>query len=337
MIRSEASFFCHSERSGAESRNLYPLPSPRPTARSTPKRKKRHRACGAIIARVNLRISYETVYRYAEPVQFSPHDLRIIPRSDAFVQLRALKFDTQPEATLRFSHDVFDNQIASLFFSGASETLAVRMNADVELAKKNPFDFILAAEAVELPFTSRRESAALFAGRRSRGAIALPNWRAPTTSARRGTVETLVELTRAIHGCIDYERREEGPARSPRETLRRGRGACRDVAVLLAEILRSLGLAARIVSGYLREADEAIHRAERSLHAWAEVFLPGAGWVGLDPTNGIFCDDNFIAAAVGLQPAHVTPISGSFYHQQNIAAEMTSRVELINLDSGDVE
>jgi transglutaminase-like putative cysteine protease len=101
--------------------------------------------------------------------------------------------------------------------------------------------------------------------------------------------------------------------------------------VLFAEILRDAGLAARIVSGYLREAGEEIRRAEGSLHAWAEVFLPGAGWVGLDPTNGILCNDNFIAAAVGLRPADITPISGSFYHRDRVPAEMKSRIELITL------
>jgi len=101
--------------------------------------------------------------------------------------------------------------------------------------------------------------------------------------------------------------------------------------VLLAEMLRDAGLAARVVSGYLREADEEIRRAEGSLHAWAEVFLPGAGWIGLDPTNGILCNDNFIAAAVGLRPADITPISGSFYHRDRVPAEMQSRLELITL------
>ena len=79
------------------------------------------------------------------------------------------------------------------------------------------------------------------------------------------------------------------------------------------------------------QAEEEIRRAEGSLHAWAEVFLPGAGWVGLDPTNGILCNDNFIAAAVGLRPADITPISGSFYHRDRVPAEMQSRLELITL------
>ncbi len=289
---------------------------------------------------MQLRICYETTYRYAEAVKFSPHELRVIPRAGAFLQLRGLRWQAQPEATIRFSRDVFDNDVASFFFSGAAETLQVKMTADLEIAPKNPFDFILPPDAVELPFRYAKEFAPLvrvYSRRLSRGIIALPDWTAPSAESRRGTVATLVELARAIHQAIAYERREEGPARPPAETLRRKRGACRDVAVLLAEILRGLGLAARIVSGYLREADATIHRAERSLHAWTEVFLPGAGWVGLDPTNGVFCDDNFIATAVGLRPAHVTPISGSFYHHQRLPAEMMSRVELINLETGNVE
>ncbi len=288
----------------------------------------------AILGHVKLRVQYETIYAYERPVNFSPHQLRVVPRGDAFVRLLGIKFETRPEATARFYRDVFDNIVASFSFQGASENLELRMTADIEMAEKNPFDFILASDAVELPFPGQEELAPLrgvYSRRLSRGAIALPGWTSPTEQSPRGTVSTLVEITRTIHETIAYERREEGPARSPAETLRRKRGACRDVAVLLAEILRGLGLGARIVSGYLREADDSIRRAERSLHAWTEVFLPGAGWVGLDPTNGIFCDHNFIGAAIGLRPAHVTPISGSYYHREPVPALMTSRVELINL------
>ena len=117
----------------------------------------------------------------------------------------------------------------------------------------------------------------------------------------------------------------------PAETLRLRRGACRDVAVLLAETLRASGLAARLVSGYLRETDAESRRAEGSLHAWTEVYLPGAGWVGMDGTNGVFCNHNFIGAAVGLCPADITPVSGSYYYDGKIASEMTSRLELLQL------
>ena len=140
-----------------------------------------------------------------------------------------------------------------------------------------------------------------------------------------------MQLNQTIHECIGYERREEGMARDPVDTLRLGRGACRDVAVLLAEMLRSIGLAARLVSGYLRESDAEQRRAEGSLHAWTEVFLPGAGWIGMDATNGIFCNHNFITAAVGLTPADITPISGAYFHKTEIPSRLRSRLELFNL------
>ncbi len=161
--------------------------------------------------------------------------------------------------------------------------------------------------------------------------LEIPRWTRPQPGAPRPTVATLVELNERLHECIGYERREEGPAHTPAETLRRGRGACRDVALLLAAILRQCGLAARLTSGYLREAEAESRRAEGSLHAWTEVYLPGAGWVGMDATNGIFANHNFITAAVGITPADVTPIDGSFYPPQANTPQMTSRLELVSL------
>jgi transglutaminase-like putative cysteine protease len=283
---------------------------------------------------VKIGIRYETIYRYDQAVRFSPHDVRLFPRTDRFVQMSRLDFQTKPETTVRFGRDVFDNVVASCFFDRESETLELRLAIDVEVAKKNPFDFVLARRAVQMPFAYEEDIASIicaYCQRQSGDAISLPAWNALSHESPRETVATLVELTRLVHQTISYERREEGAAQSPAETMRLKRGACRDTAVLLAEILRDLGLAARVVSGYLREADEEIRRAEGSLHAWTEVFLPGAGWVGLDPTNGIFCNDNFIAAAVGLRPADITPISGSFYHRDRVPAEMKSRIELITL------
>jgi transglutaminase-like putative cysteine protease len=283
---------------------------------------------------VKIGIRYETVYRYDRAVRFSPHDVRLFPRSDRFVQIARLDFRTKPETTVRFGRDVFDNVVASCFFEEAAETLELRLAIDVEVAKKNPFDFVLARRAVQMPFAYEEDIASIicaYCQRQTGDKISLPGWRLPMQDSPRETVATLVELTKLLHHTISYQRREEGTAQAPAETLRLRRGACRDTAVLLAEILRDTGLAARVVSGYLRETDEEIRRAEGSLHAWTEVFLPGAGWVGLDPTNGILCNDNFIAAAVGLRPADITPISGSFYHRDRVPAEMQSRLELITL------
>jgi transglutaminase-like putative cysteine protease len=286
----------------------------------------------AIISQVKIGIRYETIYRYDRAVRFSPHDVRLFPRNDRFVRVSRLDFQTRPETTVRFGRDIFDNVVASCFFDQPSEMLELRLAMDVEATKKNPFDFVLSRRAVQMPFAYEEDIASIicaYCKPQTGESISLPGWTAPSQESPRETVATLVELTKILHQTISYERREEGAAQSPAETLRRQRGACRDTAVLLAEMLRDLGLAARVVSGYLAGGED--RRAAGSLHAWTEAFLPGAGWVGLDPTNGIFCNDNFIAAAVGLRPADITPISGSFYHRDRVPAEMKSRLELLTL------
>ena len=283
---------------------------------------------------MKLGLRYQTTYRYEEPVGFSPHEVRLFPRSDRFSRVRRLDFSATPKATVRYSRDVFENTVASCFFPEKAKELAFRLAINLDLDEKDPFHFILDRDAVELPFVYDARTRGLLAAyreKRGKEPPALPGWEAPTARKRRGTVETLVDLNKRLHECIGYERREEGEALSPAETLRRGRGACRDVAVLLAEMLRQMGLAARLTSGYLRESDSETKRAEGSLHAWTEVFLPGAGWIGLDATNGVFSNHNFIGAAVGLTPADITPISGAFYHPTRIPAQMTSKLELINL------
>jgi transglutaminase-like putative cysteine protease len=283
---------------------------------------------------MKLGVRYETEYSYNQPVSFSPHEVRLFPRSSRFLRLRRFEFKTKPDATVRFSQDVFDNTVASCFFPERSTALHLELAIDLELEKRDPFHFILERDAVDLPFDYDPQLLPVlqpYRERRTPGELKLAGWIAPSKENRRSTVSALVELNQTIHEMIGYERREEGGAREPVETLRLGRGACRDVTLLLAEILRSMGLAARLASGYLRETDEETRRAEGSLHAWTEVFLPGAGWVGLDGTNGIFCNHNFISAAVGLTPSDITPISGSYYHKERIPAQMKSRLELLDL------
>lgn len=283
---------------------------------------------------MKLGLRYQTTYRYDEAVGFSPHDVRLFPRSDRFSRVRRLDFTATPKATIRYSRDVFENIVASCFFPEKSKELEFRLSINLDLDKKDPFHFILESGAVETPFEYDAEIAKMLAPYRERHVkerLVVPGWEPPTNRKRRGTVQMLAELNKRLHECIGYERREEGAALSPTETLRLGRGACRDVAVLLAEILRQMGFAARLTSGYLRESDSETKRAEGSLHAWTEVFLPGAGWIGLDATNGVFCNHNFIGAAVGLTPADITPISGVYFHNQKVPAQMTSKLELINL------
>ena len=283
---------------------------------------------------MKLGLRYQATYRYEEAVGFSPHDVRLFPRSDRFSRVRRLDFSTTPKATIRYSRDVFENIVASCFFPERAKEISFKLSLNLDLDEKDPFHFILERDSVELPFEYDKAIAKLLAPYRERRVkpdLVVPGWKPPTSQKPRGTVSALVELNSRLHECIGYERREEGGALAPEETLRRGRGACRDVTVLMAEILRQMGLAARLTSGYLRESDAETKRAEGSLHAWTEVYLPGAGWVGLDATNGVFCNHNFIAAAVGLTPGDITPISGVYYHDKGVPTEMTARLELINL------
>ena len=283
---------------------------------------------------MKLGLRSETLYTYAGPVSFSPHEVRLFPRTDRFTRVRRLDLRVNGGGTVRYARDVFDNVVAACFFPERLSELRFQMEVDVDLDEKDAFDFILESSAVEMPFTYDDALEGVLAPYRQRqtsDALSIPGWTMPGKEARRGTVSTLVALNQALHECIGYERREEGAARAPAETLSLRRGACRDLAVLLAEILREAGIAARLVSGYLREVEGESRRAEGSLHAWTEGYLPAAGWVGMDATNGVFCNHNFIAAAVGLQPQDITPVSGSYYHKRRVASEMTSRLELLQL------
>jgi len=283
---------------------------------------------------MKLGLRYQTTYRYEEAVGFSPHDVRLFPRSDRFSRVRRFDFTASPKATIRYSRDVFENIVASCFFPEKSKELEFRLSINLDLDEKDPFHFILERGAVETPFEYEGEIAKILAPyreRRVKERLVVPGWEPPTNKKRRDTVSALVALNKRLHECIGYERREEGAALSPTETLRLGRGACRDVAVLLAEMLRQMGFAARLTSGYLREGDAETKRAEGSLHAWTEVFLPGAGWIGMDATNGVFCNHNFIGAAVGLTPGEITPIGGHYLSKKPVPVQMTSKLELINL------
>src|SRR3954453_2102185 len=197
---------------------------------------------------MKLGLRYQTTYRYEEQVGFSPHQVRLFPRSDRFGRVRRFDFTTTPKATIRYSRDVFENTVASCYFPERSKELTFRLAINLDLDEKDPFHFILEPGAVEMPFEYDKRTCDLLAAYREpqvKQDLKVPGWQPPTSKKRRGTVEALVDLNKRLHECIGYERREEGEALSPAETLRLGRGACRDVSVLLAEVLRQMGLAAR--------------------------------------------------------------------------------------------
>ena len=272
---------------------------------------------------MKIQILYQTQYSYSETVTFSPHLFRLFPKVDHNVRVHSVEFQTNPGASVNFRRDLFDNEIASCFYPGSSSLLAASLSIELEVQPKNAFGFLLDRHALDIPLVYQpAEKHVLQPYLQTAAAPELPFWKAPTTP--QPTAETLVELNSAIHDHLEYERRDEGVAFSPAETLQRGRGACRDFAVLLMETLRGLGLAARQASGYLCEFGDAEKVAEGALHAWVETYLPGAGWIGLDPTNGTFCDHHHLTAAVGLTAADISPMLGNYFHPTRTPAQTMS-------------
>jgi len=224
--------------------------------------------------------------------------------------------------------DLYDNEIASVFYPEPARTLSARLRLMLEIEEKNAFGFLVDAHALNLPFAYQpHEARALNAYLNAGPAPQLSFW--SPSPAPQPTVEALVALNEALHRHIAYERRDEGSARSAAETLQLSSGACRDFAVVLVAVLRGLGLAARFASGYLCEFGDGEKRAEGALHAWVETYLPGAGWVGMDPTNGTFCDHHHLTAAVGVDTADVSPVTGSYYHREQVAHALDAKLEII--------
>ncbi|MDB6173089.1 MAG: Transglutaminase domain protein [Chthoniobacteraceae bacterium] len=276
---------------------------------------------------MKIEILYQTQYAYAEPVSLSSHLYRLFPKADRDIVVRKVDFQTNIGAVIGFRRDLFDNEVASVFYPGKTALLGATLRLELEISEKNAFGFLLDTYALNLPFSYKPEEQAVLAPYCSSAApIDLPFWKPPISP--QPTVSVLVELNSAIHEHFAYERRDEGEARTPAETLALGSGACRDFSLLMAEVLRGMGLAARLASGYLCEFGEGERRAEGALHAWIETYLPGAGWVGFDPTNGTLCNHNHITAAVGLTPADISPVLGRYFHDTHVPAQMHASLYL---------
>jgi transglutaminase-like putative cysteine protease len=274
-----------------------------------------------------LAIDYAAVYSYAAPVSLSVHDVRIFPRPDSRLRVRRQEFACPAAGGVRFRRDAYDNLVANCFFPDPVTELAATLALEVEIPAQNPFDFLLEDRAITLPIgytASERTVLAPFLAIDARQP--LPEPLVPTNA--RPTVDTLVAANHWLHEAIAYERREEGDPLPIAETLSRGRGSCRDVAVILLEALRQNGVAARLAAGFVWEGDLPVgeRRAETAMHAWVEAYLPGAGWTGLDPTNGVFCDHHFLPVAVGLTPAEIAPVVGTYFQNDSVASTLATRL-----------
>ena len=277
---------------------------------------------------MKLTIHYRAQYSYEEPASLSPHVVRLFPRDVLHACVTKLEFSTNASADVHWRRDIFDNLVACCFYPHREPRLVYSLDAEVETAARNPFGFLLESRALKLPVEYDGREREVLTACFAENELALPDGLRPDDDL--DTVEALVGMNQWIHRNIAYERREEGEAFAPEETLRRRSGACRDTAVLLAAAMRARGFAARLASGYLWESasDPSERKADSALHAWTEVYLPGAGWVAMDPSNGVFADHHYLTAAVGLAPEDVAPVSGLYYGDQPIRGRLATLLRI---------
>ena len=263
-----------------------------------------------------LKILHRTYYNFSGPVQLQPHRLMLRPREGPGLHIECSKLDIAPAAQIRWLRDAYDNSVAIATFGSPSAHLAIVSECVVQQFDESPLDFLVEDFAVNYPFTYDANSAEVLRpylyGRPPGDQAALGAWvhRYWHPGEPVQTYGLLARLCAGINESLAYQMREQPGVQSALETLTRGRGSCRDFAYLFMQAAQLLGLAARFVSGYLHAPFE--DGRSGSTHAWAEVYLPGAGWKGFDPTSGEIAGSRHIAVAVARQPEEVSPVTGAF-------------------------
>ncbi|MDP6707732.1 MAG: transglutaminase family protein, partial [Alphaproteobacteria bacterium] len=269
-----------------------------------------------------LTIDHRTTYRYRRPVGFGEHRMMFRPRDSHDLRLVESRLEVSPTPELRWVHDVFGNSIAVASFAGSADRLELTSTIVVEHYGGSEPEVAILPHARRLPFSyDAGELSDL--GRTNERHYPDPEHRVNGWARRfledAGASETdavLLHMTRAIQDQIAYLERPEEGVQSPVETLEKAAGSCRDLALLMMEATRSLGLAARFVTGYLY--DGATPGGQQGLvgggatHAWVQVYLPGAGWLEFDPTNGSAGGGNLIRVAVARDPTQAAPVQGTY-------------------------
>ncbi len=268
-------------------------------------------------------VRHDTLYRYSAPVGLAPHLLRLTPRAER-VRMLASELTVEPmPAARRESVDRFGNRITEVTFDGPSDLLRVESSFDLEISAPPPLQ---ESGLPRLPWSCRPQDVAADYWPKERQDAAVQNF-AETLAAESGwaAVPFLEHLSQTLFRRFHRAIRIEGAAQPPARTLASGRGACRDLTALFMAACRSLGIAARFVSGYQAHAETA--DGDRHLHAWPEVFLPDAGWRGFDPTHGTAVSDGHVALCAAPDQAATMPIEGGFYGD-GVTATLDYRVRI---------
>lgn len=262
------------------------------------------------------KILHRTYYNFPATVQLEAHTLRLRPRVGHELRIESSRLKIEPPATLRWQRDVEDNSVAIATFDSMTGQLMIESEVVIQHFDETPLDFLVADYALDYPFSYTAEDLAVLKPylclSDSPVGDLMTSWLASIWLAgeRLQTYSLLQRLTGRIHASFAYSAREEPGVQTPLQTLTRKTGSCRDFACLFMETARGLGLAARFVSGYLNTRGATIDYG--ATHAWAEVYLPGVGWKGFDPTVGDVVGMNHIAVAVARLPESVPPVEGSY-------------------------
>jgi len=288
-----------------------------------------------------LTIRHVTTYRYRQPVAFGEHRMMLRPRDAHDQQLIESRLDISPEPiSLRFIHDAFGNHVGIARFSGRADVLRFDSTIRLHHAPAEALGIEIEDYARTVPFCYSAEEMPDLARCIERHHVDPDNevdhWARKflRRDGPTGTFELLAALNKAIHEQFTYLLRHEKGIQEPAQTLRLGRGSCRDFALLMIEAARSLGLAARFASGYLAlpvtGADEPPGGAT---HAWAQFYLPGAGWVDFDPTSGSVGRRNLVTVAVVRDPRQALPLHGTWVGFPSDHLGMTVDVSVITAEA----
>ena len=285
---------------------------------------------------IKVALEHRTTYRFDRPIDIGPHVIRLRPAPHTRTPIEAYSLTISPENHfLNWQQDPFGNYLARVVFPEKAAELDITVGLVADLEVINPFDFFIEEYAESYPFSYPdalradlepylapvEDAPGLGLGPVLSGWLdKLPLGQPGPDGKGQATVDFLVALNAAVYGDVAYSVRMEPGVQTPDQTLTRAIGSCRDSAWLLVAALRHFGLAARFVSGYLVQLTSDTEALDgpsgpkedfTDLHAWAEVFIPGAGWVGLDPTSALFAGEGHIPLAATPHPSHAAPISGA--------------------------
>lgn len=282
-----------------------------------------------------FRITHHTAYRYDRPVSLGPHRLMIRPRDGHDLRVLDSAISITPDARLRWGFDTFGNSIGRATFSDPSDTLEIISKL---LIRRYPLDTVLRSEDqghTPYPFEydehDRIDLQPLLPMENPHEHQILQDWLASRFVDRPDdALAFLQSLSDTIHASLEYSRRDEVGTQTAAETIEKGRGTCRDFALIFMEAARSLGFAARFVTGYLYDptGDGNGVVGSGATHAWAEIFLPHTGWVEFDPTNRIVAGVSLIRVAVTRTAAQASPITGTFAGDDAVLLDLDVTVDV---------